>query len=58
MLTVECPICGKEFVKNPASIYKLMVNSQRVYYCGYTCYNKQKTKQERGKKAIRRVTKW
>ena len=58
MQMVECPICGKEFVKKPASIYKLKVKEKLTYYCGYTCYNNQKTKQERGKKAIRRVTKW
>jgi hypothetical protein len=57
MMVLECE-CGKEFVKNPNSLYKLVVNKKTVYYCSYTCYMKAKNKQGRNKKKYRRVTEW
>ena len=35
-----CPICKKEFIHNPMSIYKLTINNKRVHYCSYTCWRK------------------
>ena len=36
-----CPECGKRFIKNESSIYKLKGRHGRtVYYCSYTCWRK------------------
>lgn len=45
---IKCPICGKEFVKNINSVYKVE-NSRRkyVYACSYSCHNKLKEKYEK-----------
>lgn len=38
---VTCPVCGKEFLHNPQSIYKLSRGKGVKYYCSYTCWRKQ-----------------
>lgn len=38
--TVKCPICGKEFLYNSQSIYKISVGSRTKAYCSYTCWRK------------------
>lgn len=35
---IECPHCGKKFIKNSMSIYKLKKKDKIVYYCGYNCW--------------------
>lgn len=35
---IKCPHCGKEFIKNTMSTYKLIKKGKTVYYCGYTCW--------------------
>lgn len=35
---IKCPHCGKEFIKNAMSIYKLRKKGKTVYYCGYNCW--------------------
>ena len=41
MVLIECPCCGKKFVKNTSSIYKLNIKNQGIkYYCSYTCHQK------------------
>ena len=41
---IKCPICGKEFVKNIHSVYKVDVNRRPIYACSYSCHNKLKEK--------------
>ena len=41
---IKCPICGKEFVKNIHSVYKVDVNRKPIYACSYSCHNKLKEK--------------
>lgn len=36
----KCPICKKEFLHNPMSIYKLQKGKGYRWYCGYTCWRK------------------
>ena len=38
--TETCPICGKEFIFNGMSIYKLVKNHKTRWYCSYTCWRK------------------
>jgi len=35
----KCPVCKKEFLYNPQSIYKKK-GSNIKYYCSYTCWRK------------------
>lgn len=35
---IICPHCGKEFIKNPSSIYKLVIEGRTCRYCSYTCW--------------------
>ena len=35
-----CPVCGKEFLHNTQSIYKLNKGRRIKYYCSYTCWRK------------------
>lgn len=35
-----CPVCGKEFLHNSMSIYKLSKGGRTKYYCSYTCWRK------------------
>lgn len=36
----KCPVCKKDFILQPNSIYKLDTKSGRKHYCGYNCYRK------------------
>lgn len=36
----RCPICKKEFLHNPMSIYKLSKGQRTRWYCSYTCWRK------------------
>lgn len=35
---IKCPVCGKDFVYNSSSIYKLVIHGELFWYCSYTCY--------------------
>ena len=48
--SIQCPVCGKMFIKPQANLYRLKINGKVVDYCSYTCYSKEKTKQDRKKK--------
>lgn len=48
---IKCPVCGKEFVKNIHSVYKVDTNGKPIYACSYSCHNKLK---EKYKKRTRR----
>lgn len=37
-----CAICGKQFIKAPGSIYKVMFAGKTNQCCSYTCYMKAK----------------
>lgn len=37
-----CAICGKQFVKAPLNIYKVIKNGKTKQCCSYTCYMKAK----------------
>ena len=41
----KCPICKKEFIHNPRSVYRIKTgkingNYRLRWYCGYTCWRK------------------
>lgn len=33
-----CSICGKQYIKQPSSIYKVMYKGKTNNCCSYTCY--------------------
>ena len=33
-----CPVCGKKFLYNPHSIYKIKVNNVTKMCCSYKCW--------------------
>lgn len=35
---IKCPHCGKKFVENKSSKYKLRKGGKIIYYCGYNCW--------------------
>ena len=35
---LKCPHCGRTFIYNSQSIYKLKKKGKIVYYCGYHCW--------------------
>ena len=35
---IKCHRCGKTFIKNAMSVYKLNKKGKIVYYCGYNCW--------------------
>lgn len=37
---IVCPECGKTFIRNSRSLYKLIKNGKTIYYCSYTCWAK------------------
>lgn len=37
MRSKKCPVCGKEFVLAPYSIYKITVKGKVIYTCGWNC---------------------
>lgn len=57
--TLECPVCGKQFIPAPIHVYKMDVVykgvRKRKYYCGWNCYRtvqKKKEEKKRGRKDI------
>ena len=34
----KCPVCKKQFLHNPMSIYKLQYGNRFKFYCSYTCW--------------------
>ena len=40
----KCPVCGKNFIKPQANLYRISVNGRIVDYCSYTCYRKEQKK--------------
>lgn len=34
-----CAICGKEFIRIPGSIYKVVFANKVYHCCGYKCWN-------------------
>lgn len=37
---IQCPVCKKEFLSNPSSIYKMKKGTKIVQLCSYTCWRK------------------
>lgn len=35
---IKCSRCGKQFIKYPQHLYKLIKNNKKLYYCSYTCW--------------------
>lgn len=33
-----CDMCGRQYIRNPGSIYKLNFASKRYNFCSYSCY--------------------
>ena len=51
MKIITCPICGKTFLYNSQSVYKLPNReSGMIYYCSYTCFRKEEKERERKKR--------
>lgn len=47
-LTMQCPICGKEFGCNKTyHVYTALVNRKRQYYCSYSCYKQRPNPKEK-----------
>lgn len=34
-----CSMCGKKFIRQPLSIYKLSFANRSYQFCSYTCYS-------------------
>lgn len=41
-----CSMCGKEFIRQPGSIYKLHFAGKMHHFCCYTCWMKGKKVKE------------
>ena len=41
---IVCAHCGKSFIKNTQSAYKLINNGKTVYYCSYKCWSSNDTR--------------
>lgn len=50
---VECPMCGKSYVYNSMSVYKIKDGYLIRYYCSYSCFRKAQIEKENTKEAIR-----
>lgn len=37
-----CSMCGKQYIKQPGSIYRVMYKGKTNNCCSYSCYNKAK----------------
>ena len=37
---IRCSGCGKEFMHNPHSIYKIKIGAHIKRYCSYSCWRK------------------
>ena len=47
-LTIQCPICGREFGCNKTyHVYTALVKRRRQYYCSYSCYKKRPNPKEK-----------
>ena len=46
---VKCPVCGKEFLYNSSTVYKLPSKTGMVQYCSYTCFRKCEKEREEKK---------
>ena len=44
---IKCPVCGKEFIFNSMTVYKLPSNAGMIQYCSYPCFRKEQKKRER-----------
>lgn len=49
-----CPVCGKEFIRPPETVYRLVVKGKTNYYCSYTCFRTVQRKLEAGKRYKKR----
>ena len=47
---VICPICKKEFILPPETVYRLSIKGKVYHYCSYTCFRVDQKKLERSKK--------
>lgn len=48
VLTIQCPICGREFGCNKTyHVYTALVKRKRQYYCSYSCYKKRPNPKEK-----------
>lgn len=45
----KCPVCGKNFVVPPNTVYKIKIRSITKTYCSYTCFRKVQKQQELSK---------
>lgn len=50
---VKCSVCGKDYVYNHMSIYKIKVGDSVKNCCSYTCYRKLQKEKENSKQAKR-----
>lgn len=57
MRTAKCPICGKEFIVPPYTVYKLRIGKHNFTYCSYSCFRTAEKREENKpkKKRGRRV---
>lgn len=37
-----CSMCGKQYIRQPGSIYKIVYKGKTNNCCSYSCYNKAK----------------
>lgn len=42
-----CSMCGKEYIKQPGSIYKVIYKDRINQCCSYSCYQKAKKLKEK-----------
>lgn len=41
-----CSMCGKQYIRQPGSIYKIIYKGKTNNCCSYSCYNKAKSIKE------------
>lgn len=44
MKEIKCPHCGKKFILNTRSLYKLTKNGKVIHYCSYNCWSANDTR--------------
>ena len=44
-----CPVCGKEFIPAPLTIYKVKIHRRVKLLCSYACYLQAKCQKSRNK---------
>jgi hypothetical protein len=42
----KCPICGKNFVIPPNTVYRIKIGNSIKTYCSYTCFRVEQKRQE------------